>query len=81
MPVNVGPRCCHVVWVFIMVSQATQGAQACQEPEAPQGTDMLGVDLHIQDVFIFCAEYNGNIRNFHAYAALCHLSLLSLTLH
>lgn len=42
---------------------------------------MLGGDSHVQDVSIFCVEINVNLRNFHAYAALCYLSLLSLSLH
>lgn len=42
---------------------------------------MLGGDLHVQDVSIFCVEINVNLRNFHAYAALCYLSLLPLSLH
>lgn len=44
----------------MMVSKATQNAQACQAPHALEGTDMLGVDLQVQAMFIFYVGNNVN---------------------
>lgn len=44
----------------MMVSKATQNAQASQAPHALEGTDMLGVDLQVQAMFIFGVGNNVN---------------------